>query len=467
MTSASPACSWSSSSCRSLGVGWLAPARRHAGIARPQPLRRATRLRSGLTRREAPGLHRGGAGLCDSPEMTETGTEPDPVAILKALDRLPLGHAGGGRRARLSRAGCSAGAGFTVERLAFAAPGTPDVENLFATHRQPARRTSSSPAIPTWCRPATRRAGRIRPSPARSPAAALRPRRRRHEGRHRRFRRGGARLPRREAGRAGTLSLLITGDEEGPAVNGTVKLIEWAREARPPLRRGPGRRADLAGAARRHDQDRPARQPVRHDPRRRARRATSPTRISPTTRSTALVRMARPADPRRGSTTAAPTSSRRTSKSTSIDVGNPAFNVIPARGAGALQHPLQRPLDADRLEALAEARDWTRRPPAARYELDRRAGRERLVPDPLGRADRPARRGDRGRDRRRRPSSPPAAAPRMRASSRTSARWSSSGSSATPCTRSTNACRSPISAASPASTGCFLERFFADAVPRS
>jgi succinyl-diaminopimelate desuccinylase len=28
----------------------------------------------------------------------------------------------------------------------------------------------------------------------------------------------------------GTLSLLITGDEEGPAVNGTVKLVEWARD---------------------------------------------------------------------------------------------------------------------------------------------------------------------------------------------------------------------------------------------
>src|SRR5205085_7892707 len=27
----------------------------------------------------------------------------------------------------------------------------------------------------------------------------------------------------------GALSLLITGDEEGPAINGTVKLIEWAR----------------------------------------------------------------------------------------------------------------------------------------------------------------------------------------------------------------------------------------------
>ena len=27
---------------------------------------------------------------------------------------------------------------------------------------------------------------------------------------------------------AGSISLLITGDEEGPAVNGTVKLLDWA-----------------------------------------------------------------------------------------------------------------------------------------------------------------------------------------------------------------------------------------------
>ena len=27
---------------------------------------------------------------------------------------------------------------------------------------------------------------------------------------------------------------------------------------------------------------------------------------------------------------------------TSVDVGNPTVNVIPGRGAGALQHPLQR-----------------------------------------------------------------------------------------------------------------------------
>jgi succinyl-diaminopimelate desuccinylase len=37
-------------------------------------------------------------------------------------------------------------------------------------------------------------------------------------------------LDRRDAGFAGSISLLITGDEEGPAVNGTKKMLEWLGE---------------------------------------------------------------------------------------------------------------------------------------------------------------------------------------------------------------------------------------------
>ncbi|NDW03226.1 succinyl-diaminopimelate desuccinylase [Jiella pacifica] len=39
-----------------------------------------------------------------------------------------------------------------------------------------------------------------------------------------------ARYVRKHAAPRGQLSFLITGDEEGPAVNGTVKLLDWARE---------------------------------------------------------------------------------------------------------------------------------------------------------------------------------------------------------------------------------------------
>ena len=87
---------------------------------------------------------------------------------------------------------------------------------------------SPSPAIPTSCRPATPSAGgSIRSRREVADGAALGPRRLRHE-----------RRPRRRAAAAlrfvakgpfpGSISFLVTGDEEGPAVNGTVKLIDWA-----------------------------------------------------------------------------------------------------------------------------------------------------------------------------------------------------------------------------------------------
>ena len=37
-----------------------------------------------------------------------------------------------------------------------------------------------------------------------------------------------ARHVEKHGGAKGSISLLITGDEEGPAINGTVKLLEWA-----------------------------------------------------------------------------------------------------------------------------------------------------------------------------------------------------------------------------------------------
>ena len=51
------------------------------------------------------------------------------------------------------------------------------------------------------------------------------------------------------ARRGGSVSLLITGDEEGPAINGTVKVLAWLRESGEELDALPGRRADLARAA--------------------------------------------------------------------------------------------------------------------------------------------------------------------------------------------------------------------------
>ena len=75
----------------------------------------------------------------------------------------------------------------------------------------------------------------------------------------------------------GSVSLLITGDEEGPSINGTGKLLDWAA--------GKGESWDAAivgeptnpDHARRHDQDRPARLDLGH--RHRARPA-GPCRLS-------------------------------------------------------------------------------------------------------------------------------------------------------------------------------------------
>ena len=133
-----------------------------------------------------------------------------------------------------------------------------------------------------WTHPPVRRRDRRRRD--------VRPRRRRHEGRHRLLRRRGARHLDEHGGTPqGSISFLITGDEEGPAINGTVKLLEWAAagaktgiaaivgEPTNPEQLGDmikiGRRGSLSGTS--------------PSP---ARRATSPIRISPTIRCAASSR---------------------------------------------------------------------------------------------------------------------------------------------------------------------------------
>ena len=147
---------------------------------------------------------------------------------------LPLGNPGRCRRAGRARKALN-GAGFTCHRVTFSEPGTADVDNLYARIGTTGR-TSPSPATPTWCRRATRAPGASARSPARSTDGfLLRPRRRRHEGRHRLLGRRGARASRRQRRQAardgkGSISFLITGDEEDVSVNGTIKLLKWAAE---------------------------------------------------------------------------------------------------------------------------------------------------------------------------------------------------------------------------------------------
>ncbi len=157
------------------------------------------------------------------------GLDPlDPVALTQALVRCPsVTPAEGGALALLERVLTEAG--FTVHRVTFSAPGTSDVENLYArigTAEPHLLFAGHTDVVPTgdenrWSVPPFsgeiregilygRGATDMKGGVAASVAAALRI-----------VQRYGSDLP-------GSIGFLITGDEEGPAINGTVKLLEWA-----------------------------------------------------------------------------------------------------------------------------------------------------------------------------------------------------------------------------------------------
>ena len=282
--------------------------------------------RSGLTEGEGPDYIRDRAGHWTDRDMTETGNEPDPVSIAKALIACrSVTPAEGGAIAFL--AGVLAKAGFNTERLAFSAPGTADVENLFATvgmgppHLVFAGHTDVVPPgdETRWTHPPF--AGVIA-------ADAL-------YGRGAVDMKGGvaafvaASLGLLQAGKPrGTLSLLITGDEEGPRINGTVKVIEWARqrghyfdaalvgEPTSQARLGDtikvGRRGSLSGTIRVAGRQGHVAYPHLAD--------------NPVDGMVCIAERLIGAVLDRGSTAFEPSNL----EITSIDVGNPSFNVIPA-----------------------------------------------------------------------------------------------------------------------------------------
>lgn len=159
-----------------------------------------------------------------------SATLPPAAVIARDLIRCPsVTPAEGGALAFLEK--LLGEAGFKVDRVIFKDEDTPDVENLFATigsgkpHFVFAGHTDVVPAgnAADWRhgpfegevadgvlygRGAVDMKGGI----ASFAAAAL------------------AFIEERGASFGGTISFLITGDEEGPAVNGTVKLLEWAEK---------------------------------------------------------------------------------------------------------------------------------------------------------------------------------------------------------------------------------------------
>ncbi len=155
-------------------------------------------------------------------------SEPaDPVEIAKALIRCrSVTPAEGGALDYLGdllRRG-----GFEVHRVKFSAPGMPDVENLFAKigsgkpHLAFAGHTDVVPPgnESNWSHPPF--AGEIADGKLFGRGATD------MKGAIAAF--AAAALDFTAKGRQkGTISFLITGDEEGPAVNGTVKLLQWAK----------------------------------------------------------------------------------------------------------------------------------------------------------------------------------------------------------------------------------------------
>jgi succinyl-diaminopimelate desuccinylase len=162
-----------------------------------------------------------------------TSTSADPVALTQALVRCPSvtpeeGGALGFLQSVLEPAG------FECHRMTFSAPGTPDVENLYARYSAPSGASGRNlcfaghtDVVPVgneaawtappfgaeirdgflWGRGAVDMKGAI----ACFVAAALR-----HI---------------ETPGLAkGAISLLITGDEEGPSINGTAKVLGWLME---------------------------------------------------------------------------------------------------------------------------------------------------------------------------------------------------------------------------------------------
>ena len=296
----------------------------------------------------------------------------DPVACLKALIACPsVTPAEGGALQYL--ADLLTEAGFRTERLVFSEPGTPDVENLFATigdrppHLVFAGHTDVVPPgdVDRWTHP---------PFAAEIAEGAI-------FGRGAVDMKGGiaafiaaaSTFLADHGGPAGTLSLLITGDEEGPSINGTVKLLDWAKkrgerwdaalvgEPTNPEALGDmikiGRRGSLSGRLIVHGRQGHAAYPHLAD--------------NPVRGMTTLVEALLHPAIDDGTADFQPTNL----EVTSIDVGNPAANVIPGRATASFNIRFSDLWSAETLQAEIHNR------------LDRAAGRRKLRPGKRDRID--------------------------------------------------------------------------------
>ncbi|WP_439817073.1 succinyl-diaminopimelate desuccinylase [Zavarzinia sp. CC-PAN008] len=276
---------------------------------------------------------------------------PDPVDLAAALIRRPsVTPADAGALDVLERT--LADLGFACHRLRFEAPGTEPIENLYAEAGQGAPHfcfAGHTDVVPTgpeaeWSEPPFagtlrdgflwgRGAADMKGAIAAFVAAAAE-----------RLQRGP--LP-------GTISLLITGDEEGPAVNGTVRVLDWL-EAR-------GIRPDFCVVGE------PTNPDALGDMMKVGRRGSITARIAvegvqghvayPTRADNPLPRLIRLLERLNARVLDEGTEHFQPSnlEITTIDVGNPASNVIPGRATAQLN------IRFNDLHSGADLQDWIAR----------------------------------------------------------------------------------------------------------
>jgi succinyl-diaminopimelate desuccinylase len=180
--------------------------------------------------RNAPCLPKRDHRVKPGDDGVESVMAADPIALTRDLVRCPsVTPAEGGALALLENT--LSAAGFTVHRMTFSEPGAADVENLYARigtaapHLMFAGHTDVVPPgdDKAWSRPPFsgevkdgmlygRGAVDMKGGIACAVAAVL------------------DHLAARGGKPKGSISFLITGDEEGIAVNGTIKLLKWAAE---------------------------------------------------------------------------------------------------------------------------------------------------------------------------------------------------------------------------------------------
>jgi len=306
----------------------------------------------------------------------------DPAENLAALIRCPsVTPAEGGALAALQA--MLVPLGFAVERPVFSEDGTPDVENLYA------RRSGNGPHLMF--------AGHTDVVPVGDEAAWTHPPFAAEVADGEMYGRGAvdmkggiacfvaavARHVEKHGALKGSVSLLITGDEEGPAVNGTVKLLEWAAargetwdaslvgEPTNPERLGDmikiGRRGSLSGVVTVNGRQGHAAYPHLAD--------------NPVRGLMALVDALLVPAFDNGTQDFQPTNL----EVTSVDVGNPATNVIPARATATFNIRFNDTWTAESLQA-----EIHNRLDAAARRKKYRSGRKEAVDYELVWKDRPS-----------------------------------------------------------------------------